>query len=130
MTKLQKGLLIGVPALIGGYLLYRQFRGTKTYQQAALDTPPGTPNQGGNQGGDPGTDVPNPTMNFKQYKVTTLATPLNVRQEPSTSSAKIGSLPKGTIIYARASQTSGWMVYSADGTSEDGFVSASYLTAI
>jgi hypothetical protein len=115
MTKTQKALIIGLPVLIGGYLIYKQFRGKKTYQEAVIENPPGTEEQG---------------EKFKKYKVTTLVTPLNIREEPSTSSAKIGSLPKGSIIYAAASSTNGWMIYSEDGSNESGYVSADYLTAI
>ena len=118
MTKLQKAALITVPILIGGYLIYKQVRGKKTYQEAVLTNPPGTPN------------TPEDVTKWEKYKVTTLATPLNIREQPSTSSAKIGSLPKGSIIWACASSTNGWMIYSADGSNESGYVSADYLTAI
>lgn len=117
MTKTQKALIIGLPVLVGGYLIYKQVRGKKTYQEAVIENPPGTPT--GEQGG-----------RFRKYKVTTLATPLNVREEASASSAKIGSLPKGSIIWACASSTNGWMIYSEDGSNESGYVSSDYLTAI
>jgi len=117
MTKTTKILLITAPILIGGYLIYKQLRGSKTYQEAVIKNPPGTPES-------------QDTNAFEQYKVTTLATPLNVRESASASSAKIGSLPKGSVVYARASQTNGWMEYSEDGQSVTGYVSADYLTAI
>jgi uncharacterized protein YgiM (DUF1202 family) len=111
MTKTKKALLIGVPVLIGGYLIYRQFRGKKTYQQAVIETPPGTPES-------------TPDSGCVSYKVTTLATPLNVRDTPSTSGNKIGSLAKGTIVSAKASSTSGWMQLCE----QTGYASADYLT--
>jgi len=113
MTTTKKALIIGLPVLIGVYLIYRQMRGTKTYQQAVKDNPPGTPETTQDAG-------------CVQYKVTTLATPLNVRDTPSTSGNKIGSLAKGATISAKASSTSGWM----ELCSQSGFVSADYLTKI
>ena len=119
MNKKTKLALLLVPILIGGYIIYRQVRGKKTYQQAVLTNPPGTPE-----------NTPEDEVKWEKYKVTTLVTPLNIREQPTTSSAKIGSLPKGSIIWACASSTSGWMIYSADGSNESGYVSADYLTAI
>lgn len=130
MTKTQKALLIGIPVLAGAYIIYRQFRGRRTYEQAVLDNPPGAPTGTTGTGSTDGGYTGGQGGRFKRYKVTTLATPLNVRQSPTTSSAKIGSLPKGSIIWACASQTSGWMIYSEDGANESGYVSADYLTAI
>ena len=110
MTKTKKALIIGLPILIGGYLIYRQIRGTKTYEKAVVDPV------------DPKTD----DDGCVSYKVTTLLTPLNVRDTPSTSGNKIGSLAKGATISAKASSTSGWM----ELCSQSGFVSADYLTKI
>jgi hypothetical protein len=125
MTNTKKALLFGIPILVAGYFIIRQLRGTKVWNKAKADedcckmNPPC-----------PGCDyVPRPD-GLKQYKVTTLSTPLNVRQSPSVSSAKIGSIPKGTIIYARASETSGWMEYYENGIDIYGYVSADYLTEI
>jgi hypothetical protein len=136
MTKTKKILLFGVPILVGGYFIYRQIRGTKVYNKAKAqeDCCKMTPIPSGCTGCEGYTGPENPEnvllIGMKQYKVTTLSTPLNVRQSPSVSSAKIGSIPKGTIIYARASETSGWMEYSENGTDIIGYVSADYLTEI
>ena len=143
MTKTKKILLFGVPILVGGYFIYRQIRGTKVYNKAKADEdcckmdPPCD-----DCGYVPRPEDPLPNIN--QYKVTTLSTPLNVRESPSVSSAKIGSFPKGTIIWAGASETSGWMkVYMEDENLSEamlaagvhkfnfyGYVSADYLTEI
>lgn len=112
MTKTKKALIIGVPVLIGAYLIFRQFRGKKTYQESVLTNPPGAPEKETEEIGCP------------TYKVTTLVTPLNVRDTPSISGTKIGSLAKGTIVTAKASSTSGWMQLCE----QTGFVSADYLT--
>ena len=114
MTKTKKALLIGVPVLIGVYLIYRQMRGKKTYQEAVIAHPPGTPTS---------TTTP-PADGCGSYKVTTVVSNLNVRQQPNTSSAIISSLPKGSTVSAKASSTSGWM----ELCSQSGFVSATYLT--
>jgi len=117
--KTKLAILLSVPILIGGYFIFKQLRGKKTYQEAVQENPPGTPE-----------NTPENATKWKKYKVTTLVTPLNIREQPTTSSAKIGSLLKGSIIWACASSTSGWMKYSADGSNESGYVSADYLTAI
>lgn len=137
MTKTKKALLFGIPILVGGYFIIRQFRGTKVWKKAKAEEDcckmdPPCPDCGYVPRPEP--DPINPEdvilIGMKKYKVTTLSTPLNVRQSPSVSSAKIGSLPKGTIIYARASETSGWMEYSENGNDIIGYVSADYLTEL
>jgi len=110
--------LFAVPLLIGGYFIYRQFSGKKTYDNAVK--PPAPPKTGG--------AAPAPTA-YSKYIVDTLLTNLNVRDTPSTSGAKVGSLAKGTEIFAKPSSTAGWFEYSANGTTSSGFVSASYLKA-
>jgi hypothetical protein len=73
---------------------------------------------------------PTPSQGFQKYKVTTLVTPLNVRSSPSSSASKINSLPKGSVIFAKPSSTSGWHIYSSNGSSESGYISSDYITKI
>lgn len=112
-----KNLIIGASALLlAGVGLYFIFRGTKK------DSAPATPAPG------PGTTTPLPIeTGYKKYTVETLVSNLNVRQSPSTSSAVVASLPKGTTIFAKPSSTTGWFSYSEDGTKEKGFVSSLYI---
>lgn len=132
ITKTQKIALIGIPALVGAYLVYRQFKGKKVYQESLEETncckikptPAGCTGCGG--GYTPTNNDVNNTQ-FEKYIVDTLVTNLNVRQSPSSSSAKVGSLAKGTVINARPSSTSGWFEYSSDGAVTTGYVSADYL---
>jgi uncharacterized protein YgiM (DUF1202 family) len=103
--KTKKALLIGVPIVIGAYLILKQF--------AKKPTPTNT------------TKTPNA---FSKHIVTTMLSNLNVRSTPSTSGNIIDSLPKGTEIFARPSQTSGWSEFSTDGTNVAGYVSSDYIT--
>lgn len=115
--KNKKNLIIGASALLlAGIGLYFIFRGTKK------ESAPTTPAPG------PGTTTPLPIeTGYKKYTVETLVSNLNVRQSPSTSSAVVASLPKGTTIFAKPSSTTGWFSYSEDGTKEKGFVSSLYI---
>ena len=74
-------------------------------------------------------NVPEPISSgeWKNYKVNTIASPLNVRKSPDKSSEKIGSLPKGSTIKARPSSSFGWYEYSSDGENISGYVSQQYL---
>ena len=124
LSKTQKYFLFGVPVAVGLYLIVRQIMGKKTYNDAA--------NNGNTDGGDGDGDVP--TMEVKLYKVTTLLTNLNVREQPSTSSRIVDSLAKGTIIRARPSNTSGWFeAFPSDSSISNqrlGYVSADYITFV
>jgi len=62
--------------------------------------------------------------------VATLVSNLNVRQSPTTSSSVIDSLPKGSVVFAKPSGTTGWYVYSKDGVVDSGFVSSMYLKKV
>lgn len=107
--KTKLALLFGVPILIGGYFIYKQFRKPKP----PTPTPP-KPN-------------PTPSSGWTKWKVNTVSTNLNVRSEANTSSSIVSSLPKDAIIYAKPSSTSGWYEYSSDGQTSSGFVSSQYL---
>ena len=116
MTKKTKlAILFSAPIIIGAYFIYRQFKGKKTYTAAVKQ-----------QGGQP-NEQPNVQTPFAKYIVETLVTALNVREQPSVTSAKIGSVAKGSQIFARPSSTSGWFEYSSNGTTKTGYVSADYL---
>jgi uncharacterized protein YgiM (DUF1202 family) len=117
--KTKAALLIGVPLLIGGFLIYRQFRKPRTITT--------TTGGGGNNGGNnnpPPPPPPAPTTSCNNYIVTTVSSNLNIRSTASTSGAIVGSLPKGSTVSAKQSSTSGWMEL-CDGR---GFVSGQYLT--
>lgn len=113
-----KKLIIGISAaalaVVGLFLV---FKGMKKPEG---DTTTPTPNP----------PTPTPPSEYNKFEVATLVSNLNVRQSPSTSSPVVGSLPKGTIIFAKPSGTSGWYAYSKDGVTADGFVSSLYLKTI
>lgn len=112
-----KNLIIGgIAFLLAGVGIYFVFKGTKTDSTAPTPTP--------------SPDILPPTPKYQKYSVETLVSNLNVRQSASTGSAVVGSLPKGTIIFAKPSDTSGWFIYSQDGVKDTGFVSSLYLKAI
>jgi uncharacterized protein YgiM (DUF1202 family) len=111
-----KNIIIGASALLlAGVGLYFIFRGAKKDATPIDSTPKPTPEPLPIESG------------YKKYTVETLVSNLNVRQSPSTSSAVVGSLPKGSVIFAKPSSTSGWYSYSEDGTKEKGFVSSLYI---
>ena len=61
-----------------------------------------------------------------KYTVTTESGNLNIRKEPSTSSAKVGSIAPGTIIEAE-DYNDQWVHTTHDGVV--GYVSKQYLVA-
>jgi hypothetical protein len=73
--------------------------------------------------------MPAPPTRWSSYKVNTSSSSLNVRNSPSATATIVGSLPKGSIIYAKPSSTSGWYEYSVNGLSSAvaGYVSSAYL---
>jgi uncharacterized protein YgiM (DUF1202 family) len=113
--KTKAALLIGVPLLIGGYLIYKQLKPKPNPNPYVPTTPPITP---------PTPPPPAPTGSCRNYIVTTAVSNLNIRESTSTSSAYKGSLAKGSTVSAKQSSTSGWMEL-CDGR---GFVSGQYLT--
>lgn len=66
---------------------------------------------------------------WNDYTVNTQSTPLNVRQQPNTSSKIVASIPKGTVVKAKASGTKDWLAVSKDGKNTVGYVSAQFLKA-
>lgn len=147
LSKTQKYVLFGVPVAVGLYFIIRQFMGKKTYNDALQQQQGGGDNGGGNTGGGNtgggntgggntgggntgGGNVP--SMEVSVYKVTTLVSNLNVREQPSTSSRIVASLAKGTLIRARASSTSGWFeAFPQTGSNQRlGYVSADYITLV
>jgi len=113
--KTKAALLIGVPLLIGGYLIYKQLKKPKPIVNPNVPTP--TP--------PPPPPPPPPSTGCSNYIVTTVSSNLNIRETPSTSSAIKGSLAKGSTVSAKQSSTSGWMQL-CDGSGY--FVSGQYLT--
>jgi len=87
-------------------------------------TPPsgggGTTGGGSTTGG--GGFVDEVSDGFSDYIVTTQTTDLNIRQSPSTSSAVVGSLAKGSIVRAKP-YNSGWSILESGN-----YVSSQYLT--
>ena len=113
LTKPVKTALIVLPFLIGGILLLKYFRPKKKDEPA------------------PPKPEPDPLIQlsgFDKYVVTTSTSNLNVRSGPSTSSSILGTLPKGSEIFAKPSSTTGWHEYSSDGKTSTGFLSSQYLT--
>ena len=131
INKKYKIALITLPVLIGGYFIYRQLKGKKTYEEAVMEadgvSTDGSTDDGGSTG-DGGGGSGSDSGTYAKYKVTTLVSNLNIRQNPSTNSTILTSVPKGTIIDAKASSTSGWMEVMVGST--NGFASAQYLTKI
>ena len=115
--KKNKGLklfLLSLPIAVGGYFIWKQFAPKKPKKEEEV-TPPPPPVVVGENG-------------FERYMVNTLFDPLNVRSLASTlSSAILLKLPKGTIIFAKPSSTSGWSEFSKDGKVRYGYVSSQYL---
>jgi len=114
-----KNLIIGgIAFLLAGVGIYFIVKGGKPDSTDAGESTP--------------TPTPNPPIlpGYQKYSVETLVSNLNVRQAPSTSSSVVGSLAKGSIIFAKPSGTSGWYSYSEDGVKEKGFVSSLYIKAV
>lgn len=113
---------------------------TSTTTLPSIDNQPDEPIRDENLGGIYGNDgdyyggdgvfvSPMPTTRWSNYKVNTSSGGLNVRNAPSSSATVVSSLPKGSIIYAKPSSTSGWHEYSINGLSSAvaGYVSSAYL---
>jgi Bacterial SH3 domain len=130
MTPKQKNLIIGgAAALLAIVGLVFIFKGGGKKDDVTPPSPGPNPNPNPNP--DPFNPTPTPPVSgFSKYRVTTLVSNLNVRQSASTSAPVVGSLPKDSIVYAKPSSTTGWYVYSANGTTDSGFVSSLYLTKI
>jgi uncharacterized protein YgiM (DUF1202 family) len=112
--KTKVALLVGIPLLIGGYLIYKYMRGSNTNPSSPSPPSPNPPS--------PSPPSPAPS-GCKSYTVVTKSTNLNIRQSPTTSSAIAGSLPKGSVVNAKPSSTSGWM----ELCDRAGYVSSQYL---
>ena len=110
-TKIYIGIGSAV-ALVGGYFIYKALRPKKPLTNDIIkdETKINTTTDDGNI--------------CKMYNVTVSKGNLNKRQEPNTKSKIIGSIPKGKEIYAKKSNTEGWMELCEDG---GGFVSSQYL---
>jgi len=111
--KTKAALLIGVPLLIGGYLIFKQLKKPKPIVNPYVPTPTPPP------------PPPPPSTGCSNYIVTTAVSNLNIRESPSTSSAYKGSLAKGSIVSAKQSSTSGWLQL-CNGSGY--YVSGQYLT--
>jgi uncharacterized protein YgiM (DUF1202 family) len=117
--KTKVALLVGIPVLIGGYLIYKYMRGSKTLPIEDEGGQQG----GGQQGGQQGGGQQGGGQECSSHTVVTQSSNLNIRQSPNTSSAIIGSLPKGSLANAKPSSTSGWMQLC----DRAGYVSSQYL---
>ena len=112
--KTKVALLVGIPVIIGGYLIYKYMKGNKPVIPVINPNNPPSPNP----------PNPAPASNCKSYTVVTQTSNLNIRQSPNTSSAIVGSLPKGSSVNAKESSTSGWMQLC----DRAGYVSSQYLS--
>ena len=65
--------------------------------------------------------------NWKDYTVATTSTPLNVRDKADSKGKIVATLPKGSVIKAKASGVKGWLAVSKDGKNTLGYVSQTYL---
>jgi hypothetical protein len=66
---------------------------------------------------------------FEQYIVNTSKGNLNIRTQADTLSILLGSLKKGSSIFAKPSEIVGWSSYSKDeGATVFGYVFSKYLT--
>lgn len=70
---------------------------------------------------------PIPSSGFDKYVVATKSANLNIRKGPDSASEKIGSLAKGSVIFAKQSATNGWHEYSENGTTLTGYISSQYI---
>lgn len=108
-------IVFGVVALgVGAYLVFRPKKDDK--DNSELDD---------KKDGDV-NDLP--LSSFVPHIVSTKASNLNLRSIPSTSGNIIQSLPKGSEILAKPSQTEGWHEVSDDGKKVIGFVSSQFIT--
>jgi len=105
--KIKLAILISVPIIIGGYLLFKK---SKPNTQIQPPTPPVPP-------------VPAPAV-CSDYKVSTVSSNLNVRSGPSTTFTIVSSVTKDSIISVKSSTTEGWMQLCDDS----GYVASLYLT--
>jgi len=112
--KAKVAALIGIPVLIGAYLIYKQLKKPSPITPITPAPPKPAP-----------TPAPTPAE-CKNYLVVTNVSNLNIRKLPSTSSDIVDSLAKGSTVSAKASSASGWMQL-CDGR---GYVSATYLSII
>lgn len=73
-------------------------------------------------------DIVDTPSSFLPHIVTTKSSNLNLRSIPSTSGNIIQSIPKGSEILAKPSETQGWHEVSDDGKKVIGFVSSQFIT--
>jgi len=110
-------IIIGVGsavALIASYLIYKKMssdKGEKNPPKKGEENPP----------------KKDDTNECKKYIVSVSKGNLNKREQPNDKSKIIGSIPKAKEIYAKKSNTDGWMELCEDG---GGFVSLKYLKEV
>lgn len=71
---------------------------------------------------DIGQSVSTAVKDLRDYVVVTKGSDLNVREKPSATSEKIGSVANGTVVKAKPSGTTGWFVLA-----KGGYVSSNFL---
>jgi hypothetical protein len=67
---------------------------------------------------------------YKKYKISVSSGGLNIRPTPSTTQDPIGSLKDGDIVHAKPSSTTGWLEYTTECKTVDGYISDSYATLV
>lgn len=119
-------ILLSLPLLVGGALIFFYYRKRKKLRSKYKGGSGGGTSEGG--GGTSGGGFGGSGSFDQVYYVATASTPLNIREEPSTSSARVGSLPRGSKVFGRSSSTSGWVEVSTDGFTSLGFASLLFLS--
>jgi uncharacterized protein YgiM (DUF1202 family) len=122
--------LYALPFLVGGALIYFYIR-KKNKLKKKMSGTGGTVTGGTGTGGTGtgGTGTGGSKDKFEDvFYVATASSPLNVRDEPSTSGNKVTSLARGTKVLTRDSGTSGWLEVSTDGVTSLGYASTTFLS--
>jgi hypothetical protein len=132
----QTKLMLGIGAIaLGGFLLYNKSKKKAFLNELFPSDYFQSGSRGGRRkrrrrrqgGGQQQGGSSSQGGGWSRLTVNTQSSSLNIRQSPSTNSSVIGSLSKGSTIWARPSSTSGWHEYSSNGSSITGYVSSDYL---
>lgn len=111
-------LIYSLPFLVGGVLIYSYLRRRKKLREAKPDS------QNSNSG-----QISDSFSNFRtEYFVNTSSGNLNVREKPSATSQIVGSLARGSKVFGRPSNITGWIEVSRNGSTSLGFASSQFLS--